>query len=109
MSTSSTHVRQCSDYEYFFPILYVLVVKFIFCRCPDTDWHSPPCQSGVWAGFESYPVGSPIPWPSATPPQGYLLMNSTSRFPVPGILSLPVLIPGCKLPDLRGVFYPWLG
>ncbi|MCX0906037.1 tail fiber protein, partial [Escherichia coli] len=36
------------------------------------------CQSGVWVGFESYPVGSPIPWPSATPPQGYLLMNGQS-------------------------------
>ncbi|MFP2698493.1 shufflon system plasmid conjugative transfer pilus tip adhesin PilV, partial [Escherichia coli] len=61
------------------------------------------CQSGVWVGFESYPVGSPIPWPSATPPQGYLLMNgqsfSCSRYP-----QLARAYPGCKLPDLRGVF-----
>ncbi|EES5827702.1 tail fiber protein, partial [Escherichia coli] len=56
-----------------------------------------------WAGFESYPVGSPIPWPSATPPQGYLVMNgqsfSCSRYP-----QLARAYPGCKLPDLRGVF-----
>ncbi|WP_202751495.1 shufflon system plasmid conjugative transfer pilus tip adhesin PilV [Escherichia coli] len=61
------------------------------------------CQSGVWVGFESYPVGSPIPWPSATPPQGYLLMNgqsfSCSRYP-----QLARAYPSCKLPDLRGVF-----
>ncbi|MGD2932444.1 shufflon system plasmid conjugative transfer pilus tip adhesin PilV [Escherichia coli] len=61
------------------------------------------CQSGVWVGFESYPVGSPIPWPSVTPPQGYLLMNgqsfSCSRYP-----QLARAYPGCKLPDLRGVF-----
>ncbi|HGV7095139.1 TPA: shufflon system plasmid conjugative transfer pilus tip adhesin PilV [Escherichia coli] len=61
------------------------------------------CQSGMWAGFESYPVGSPIPWPSATPPQGYLVMNgqsfSCSRYP-----QLARAYPGCKLPDLRGVF-----
>ncbi|HGU4203986.1 TPA: shufflon system plasmid conjugative transfer pilus tip adhesin PilV [Escherichia coli] len=61
------------------------------------------CQSGVWGGFESYPVGSPIPWPSATPPQGYLLMDgqsfSCSRYP-----QLARAYPGCKLPDLRGVF-----
>lgn len=61
------------------------------------------CQSGAWSGFESYPVGSPIPWPSATPPQGYLLMNgqsfSCSRYP-----QLARAYPGCKLPDLRGVF-----
>ncbi|MDA6112163.1 phage tail protein [Escherichia coli] len=60
-------------------------------------------QSGAWSGFESYPVGSPIPWPSATPPQGYLLMNgqsfSCSRYP-----QLARAYPGCKLPDLRGVF-----
>ncbi|WP_250129716.1 phage tail protein, partial [Escherichia coli] len=62
----------------FFPILYVLVVKFIFVVVQIPDWHWPPCQSGVWVGFESYPVGSPIPWPSATPPQGYLLMNGQS-------------------------------
>ncbi len=69
----------------------------------EPDWHWPPCQSGVWVGFESYPVGSPIPWPSATPPQGYLLMNgqsfSCSRYP-----QLARAYPGCKLPDLRGVF-----
>nr|AVR62900.1 Phage Tail Collar Domain protein [Escherichia coli]VUD39782.1 Phage Tail Collar Domain [Escherichia coli] len=67
------------------------------------DWHGGQCQSGVWVGFESYPVGSPIPWPSATPPQGYLLMNgqsfSCSRYP-----QLARAYPSCKLPDLRGVF-----
>ncbi|WP_243410417.1 shufflon system plasmid conjugative transfer pilus tip adhesin PilV, partial [Salmonella enterica] len=38
------------------------------------------CQSGRWGGIDSYPVGSPIPWPSTTPPPGYFLMAG-QRFP----------------------------
>ncbi|MEF9564087.1 phage tail protein, partial [Escherichia coli] len=82
-----------------FPVRTVLPDTLIH----EPDWHGGQCQSGVWVGFESYPVGSPIPWPSATPPQGYLLMNgqsfSCSRYP-----QLARAYPGCKLPDLRGVF-----
>ncbi|WP_348831791.1 hypothetical protein, partial [Escherichia coli] len=32
----------------FFPILYVLVVKFIFVVVQIPDWHGGQCQSGVW-------------------------------------------------------------
>ncbi len=39
MSTNSTHVRQCSDFGVFFPILYVLVVKFTFAVVQIPDWH----------------------------------------------------------------------
>ncbi|MCW3305635.1 phage tail protein [Escherichia coli] len=82
-----------------FPVRTVLPDTLIH----EPDWHGGQCQSGVWGGFESYPVGSPIPWPSATPPQGYLLMDgqsfSCSRYP-----QLARAYPGCKLPDLRGVF-----
>ncbi|WP_250188241.1 hypothetical protein, partial [Escherichia coli] len=32
----------------FFPILYVLVVKFIFVVAQIPDWHGGQCQSGSW-------------------------------------------------------------
>ncbi|MFU9135783.1 phage tail protein [Erwinia tasmaniensis] len=49
------------------------------------------------------PVGVPIPWPTATPPSGWLkcngaLFNATS-YPI-----LASVYPTLKLPDLRGEF-----
>ncbi|EKP9811385.1 hypothetical protein P4O03_005376, partial [Escherichia coli] len=41
----------------FFPILYVLVVKFIFVVAQIPDWHWPPCQSGAWRAIGA-PDGS---------------------------------------------------
>ena len=35
-------------FRVFFPILYVLVVKFTFAVVQIPDWHWPPCQSGTW-------------------------------------------------------------
>ncbi|MDJ7445182.1 phage tail protein, partial [Salmonella enterica] len=54
-------------------------------------------------GIDSYPVGSPIPWPSTTPPPGYFLMAGQS-FPCGPYPQLAHVYPGCVLPDLRGVF-----
>ncbi|HBC7824769.1 TPA: tail fiber protein, partial [Escherichia coli] len=49
------------------------------------------------------PVGVPIPWPSATPPMGWLKCNgaafTASQYP-----KLALSYPTLKLPDLRGEF-----
>ncbi|WP_038252074.1 phage tail protein, partial [Yokenella regensburgei] len=49
------------------------------------------------------PVGVPIPWPSATPPGGWLKCNgaafTTSQYP-----KLALAYPTLRLPDLRGEF-----
>ncbi|EGA3814897.1 tail fiber protein [Salmonella enterica] len=71
---------------------------------PDTGLaRLPQCQSGRWGGIDSYPVGSPIPWPSTTLPPGYFLMAG-QRFSCGSYPQLARAYPGCVLPDLRGVF-----
>ena len=49
------------------------------------------------------PVGVPVPWPSATPPTGWLKCNgaafSSEKYP-----KLAKAYPTLKLPDLRGEF-----
>ncbi|HFV5959954.1 TPA: phage tail protein, partial [Escherichia coli] len=49
------------------------------------------------------PVGVPVPWPSATPPTGWLKCNgaafSSEKYP-----NLAKAYPTNKLPDLRGEF-----
>ncbi len=49
------------------------------------------------------PVGVPVPWPSATPPTGWLKCNgaafTASQYP-----NLALAFPALKLPDLRGEF-----
>ncbi|MFQ1678146.1 phage tail protein, partial [Klebsiella pneumoniae] len=49
------------------------------------------------------PVGVPIPWPSATPPTGWLKCNgaafTASQYP-----KLALAYPALRLPDLRGEF-----
>lgn len=49
------------------------------------------------------PVGVPIPWPSATPPTGWLKCNgaafTSSQYPM-----LALAYPALRLPDLRGEF-----
>ncbi|MEI9579763.1 phage tail protein [Enterobacter asburiae] len=49
------------------------------------------------------PVGIPLPWPTATPPEGWLKCNgatfSSSQYP-----KLAQVYPSLKLPDLRGEF-----
>ncbi|EFL4013237.1 tail fiber protein [Escherichia coli] len=49
------------------------------------------------------PVGVPVPWPSATPPTGWIKCNgasfSASQYP-----KLALVYPSLLLPDLRGEF-----
>ena len=55
------------------------------------------------AGLSDYPVGSPIPWPQATAPSGFLVCNGQSfnkaTYPL-----LASAYPSGVLPDLRGEF-----
>lgn len=54
-------------------------------------------------GFSALPVGVPVPWPSETPPTGWLKCNgayfSAEKYP-----ELAKAYPTNKLPDLRGEF-----
>ncbi|HAL0579653.1 TPA: phage tail protein [Escherichia coli RS218] len=49
------------------------------------------------------PVGVPIPWPSATPPTGWLKCNGAA-FTAAQYPKLAQAYPSLKLPDLRGEF-----
>lgn len=49
------------------------------------------------------PVGVPVPWPSATPPTGWLKCNGAA-FSAEEYPELAKVYPALKLPDLRGEF-----
>ncbi len=49
------------------------------------------------------PVGVPVPWPSATPPTGWLKCNGSS-FSLTSYPALAAVFPSGVLPDLRGEF-----
>lgn len=49
------------------------------------------------------PVGVPVPWPSATPPTGWLKCNG-APFTAQEYPKLASVYPSLKLPDLRGEF-----
>ncbi|EOW5485250.1 phage tail protein [Escherichia coli H32] len=49
------------------------------------------------------PVGVPVPWPSATPPTGWLKCNG-SPFNLASYPKLAAVFPSGVLPDLRGEF-----
>ena len=49
------------------------------------------------------PVGVPVPWPSATPPVGWLKCNGAA-FTAVQYPRLALAYPSLKLPDLRGEF-----
>ncbi|SQO83806.1 putative variable tail fiber protein from prophage (fragment) [Escherichia coli] len=49
------------------------------------------------------PVGVPVPWPSATPPTGWLKCNG-APFAAENYPKLALVYPGLVLPDLRGEF-----
>ncbi|HGD7693404.1 TPA: phage tail protein [Escherichia coli] len=49
------------------------------------------------------PVGVPVPWPSATPPTGWIKCNG-APFSAEEYPELAKVYPALKLPDLRGEF-----
>lgn len=61
------------------------------------------CQSGRWTSLSDFPAGIPVPWPTSTPPAGWMACNgqafNRSLYPM-----LARAYPSGYLPDLRGVF-----
>jgi hypothetical protein len=53
--------------------------------------------------FSAYPVGAPIPWPTAVPPSGFLAMTGQSFSPAI-YPQLALAYPSGLLPDLRSEF-----
>lgn len=53
--------------------------------------------------FSAYPVGSPIPWPTAVPPSGFIALIGQS-FSAATYPKLAVAYPSLVLPDMRGQF-----
>ncbi|MDH0176381.1 phage tail protein [Aeromonas dhakensis] len=53
--------------------------------------------------FSAYPVGAPIPWPTAVPPSGFLAMTGQS-FSATTYPKLAQAYPSLVLPDMRGEF-----
>lgn len=53
--------------------------------------------------FSAYPVGAPIPWPTAVPPSGFLVMIGQS-FNAATYPKLAVAYPALVLPDMRAEF-----
>ena len=59
------------------------------------------CIGGIWQTEQ--PVGTPVAWPSETPPAGWLIANGQT-FDVNAYPLLAKAYPSGKLPDLRGTF-----
>lgn len=53
--------------------------------------------------FSAYPVGAPIPWPTAVPPPGFLAMTGQS-FSAATYPKLALAYPSGVIPDLRAYF-----
>ncbi|MGY1509145.1 phage tail protein [Aeromonas hydrophila] len=53
--------------------------------------------------FSAYPVGAPIPWPTAVPPTGFLAMTGQS-FSATTYPKLAAAYPSLVLPDMRAEF-----
>ncbi|EKT6338338.1 tail fiber protein [Escherichia coli] len=84
----------------------------IFINTTEGNLSDPNSNGAGWKDILSYlglgegsalPVGVPVPWPSATPPTGWLKCNgavfSAEEYP-----ELAKVYPALKLPDLRGEF-----
>lgn len=67
-----------------------------------TDIQSALSLIGLGGGGSSLPVGVPVPWPTSTPPAGWITMSgqSISQSQLPKLYAAY----GAKLPDLRGEF-----
>lgn len=84
----------------------------IFINTTEGNLSDPNSNGTGWKDILSYlglgegsalPVGIPVPWPSATPPTGWIKCNgapfSAAQYP-----ELAKVYPALKLPDLRGEF-----
>lgn len=60
-------------------------------------------EGAAEAAFMAYPIGAPIPWPSAVPPAGFIAMTGQS-FSSATYPKLALAYPGLVLPDMRAEF-----
>lgn len=84
----------------------------IFINTTEGNLSDPNSNGTGWKDILSYlglgegsalPVGVPVPWPSATPPTGWLKCNG-APFSAEEYPKLAKAYPKLKLPDLRGEF-----
>jgi len=84
----------------------------IFINTTEGNLSDPNSNGAGWKDVLSYlglgegsalPVGVPVPWPSATPPTGWLKCNGAA-FSAEEYPELAKVYPTNKLPDLRGEF-----
>ncbi|MBA5768744.1 tail fiber protein [Escherichia coli] len=84
----------------------------IFINTTEGNLSDPNSNGTGWKDILSYlglgegsalPVGVPVPWPSATPPTGWLKCNGAD-FSAEEYPELAKVYPTNKLPDLRGEF-----
>ncbi|HCP5007919.1 TPA: tail fiber protein [Escherichia coli] len=84
----------------------------IFINTTEGNLSDPNSNGTGWKDILSYlglgegsalPVGVPVPWPSATPPTGWLKCNG-APFSAEEYPELAKAYPTNKLPDLRGEF-----
>ncbi|MDU7778710.1 phage tail protein [Aeromonas caviae] len=70
---------------------------------PDKADHTQLAKAIQAIAFSACPVGVPEPWPLATPPAGFLLVNGQTFNPTT-YPKLALAYPSGTLPDLRGEF-----
>ncbi|EHY7591178.1 tail fiber protein [Escherichia coli] len=84
----------------------------IFINTTEGNLSDPNSNGTGWKDILSYlglgegsalPVGVPVPWPSATPPTGWIKCNG-APFSAEEYPDLAKVYPALKLPDLRGEF-----
>ncbi|ENB5130982.1 tail fiber protein [Escherichia coli] len=84
----------------------------IFINTTEGNLSDPNSNGAGWKDILSYlglgegsalPVGVPVPWPSVTPPTGWLKCNGSS-FNLASYPKLAAVFPSGVLPDLRGEF-----
>lgn len=70
---------------------------------PDKADHTQLAKAIQAIAFNAYPVGAPIPWPTAVPPAGFLAMTGQS-FSAVAYPKLAQAYPSLVLPDMRAEF-----
>lgn len=70
---------------------------------PDKADHAQLAKAIQSIAFSAYPVGAPIPWPTAVPPSGFLAMTGQS-FSATTYPKLALAYPTLVLPDMRAEF-----
>lgn len=77
----------------------------VFQNTIDGNTTNPNSGGAGWVGdvLSGYPVGAPIPWPTAVPPSGFIVMIGQS-FSATTYPRLAIAYPSLVLPDMRAEF-----